>query len=138
MRLRKPTFRRGFTLIELMIVVVILGLLAGIAAYSIPRYLDKAKQQKARSDISVFMGALDSFYAERGRFPDNQEGLKVLAPEFIKSVPIDPWGHPYQYVSPGRSGAYDLISYGADGREGGSGADTDITNTDKDIVPPKK
>lgn len=129
---------RGFTLIELMIAVVILGLLAGIAVYSYARYLDKAKQQKARSDISTFAGAIDSFYGEKGRYPDNQEGLKALAPEYIKSLTIDPWGHPYQYVQPGRASAFDIISYGADGREGGSGVDMDITNNDKEAVAPKK
>jgi general secretion pathway protein G len=130
--------RRGFSLIELMIVVVILGLLAGTAVYSYARYLDRAKQQKARTDISVFVGALDGYYGVNGRYPDNQEGLKVLAPEHVKSIPNDPWGRPYQYVQPGRSGPYDIICYGADGREGGSGADADVTNADLDNAGKKK
>jgi general secretion pathway protein G len=136
---RSEKSRAGaFTLIEVMIVIVILGLLAGIAAYSIPQYLDRAKRQKARTDISVFVGALDAYYGERGQYPGNQEGLRALAPGYIKALPNDPWGRPYQYVQPGKSGAYDIVSYGADGREGGTGADADITNSDKDVAPPKK
>jgi general secretion pathway protein G len=104
-----------------MIAVVILGLLASIAVYSYSRYLDRAKQQKARTDINTFVNALDLFHGDRGQYPDNQEGLKALVPEFIKSLPNDPWGRPYQYVQPGRTAAFDIVSYGADGREGGVG-----------------
>jgi general secretion pathway protein G len=129
---------RAFTLIELMIAVVILGLLASIAIYSYSHYLDRAKQYKARGDISTFVNALDVFQGDKGRYPDNQEGLKILVPDYIKSLPNDPWGHPYQYVQPGRTAAYDIISYGADGREGGSGANADITSNDKEAIPPKK
>jgi len=128
---------RGFTLIELMIVVVILGLLSSIAVYSYTRYLDRAKQQTARLNINQFIGGLDQFYAANGRFPDNQEGLKALAPEYLKSIPNDPWGHAYQYVQPGRTAPFDIICYGADGREGGSGADMDITSNDKDVAQKK-
>jgi general secretion pathway protein G len=129
---------RAFTLIELMIVVVILGLLTSVAVYSYSRYLDKAKQMKARTDISVFVGGIDQYNGEKGKYPDNSEGLKALVPEYIKSLPNDPWGRPYQYVQPGKTSAYDIISYGADGREGGTGADQDITNNDKEALPPKK
>src|SRR4051812_3385178 len=94
---------RGFTLVELMIVVVILALLASIAVYSYSRILDRSKQKKAMIDMNTFVGALDAYYGEKGHYPDNSEGLKALVPEFIKSVPNDPWGHPYQYVQPGRS-----------------------------------
>jgi len=73
---------------------------------------------------------IDSFYLEHGRFPDNSEGLRVLVPQFVKELQNDPWGRPYQYVQPGKKGPYDIISYGADGREGGSGADQDLTNSD--------
>ena len=127
--------RTAFSLIEIMIVVVIIGLLAGIVTYATAGYLDKAKRQRARADIAHYVGAVDAFYLDRGRYPDNQEGLKVLAPQFVKTVQPDPWGHPYQYVQPGKGGPFDIICFGADGREGGTGADADITNWD--IEQPK-
>ena len=127
----------GFTLIEIMIVIVIIGLLAGVVTYSTVGYLEKAKEKKARADIAHYVGGLDAFYLDKGRFPTNQEGLKVLAPQFIKVVQNDPWGNPYVYVNPGRKGPYDVISYGADGREGGSGADADIGSTDVEAAKPK-
>jgi general secretion pathway protein G len=83
------------------------------------------------------VNALDLFHGDRGQYPDNQEGLKALVPEFIKSLPNDPWGRPFQYVQPGRTAAFDIVSYGADGREGGSGADLDITSNDKDVAQKK-
>jgi len=122
-----------------MIVVVIIGLMAGVVAYATSGYLERAKKQRARSDIAVYSGAVDSFYLAKGRYPDNQEGLKALVPEnFIKMVQNDPWGHPYQYVQPGKEHVYDIISYGADGQEGGTGADADITNWDVEVVELKK
>jgi len=129
---------RAFSLVEVMIVVVIIGLMAGVVAYSTTAYLDRAKKQRARSDIATFVGAIDSYYLSKGRYPDNQEGLKVLVPDYIKILQNDPWGRPYQYIAPGKSGPYDIICYGADGREGGSGADADITNWDVDVVELKK
>jgi general secretion pathway protein G len=121
-----------------MIVVVIIGLLAGLVTYAASGYLNRAKHHRARSDIATYSGAVDSFYLANGRYPTNQEGLKVLTPEFIKVLQNDPWGNPYQYVQPGKSGPYDIICYGADGREGGAGADADLTNHDVDVVTPKK
>ena len=120
-----------------MIVVVIIGLMAGIVTYSTVGYLEKAKEKKARADIAHYVGGIDAFYLDKGRFPTNQEGLKILAPQFIKVVQNDPWGKPYVYVSPGKSGPYDVMSYGADGREGGSGADGDITSADVEGAKPK-
>ena len=113
-----------------MIVVVIIGLMAGVITYATAGYLARAKRIRARSDISTLAGAVDQFHIDKGRYPENSEGLKVLVPEFIKTIQPDPWGHPYQYVQPGKGGAYDVISLGADGREGGTGADADITNWD--------
>jgi general secretion pathway protein G len=121
-----------------MIVVVIIGIMAGVVTYSVGGYLERSKRQRARSDISVYSGAVDSYYATTGHYPDNQDGLKSLVPEFIKVLQPDPWGHPYQYIQPGKSGPYDIISYGADGREGGTGADADITNWDTDVLDLKK
>ena len=123
----------AFSLIEVMIVVVIIGLLAGVVTYSTAGYLERAKRECARSDIATYIGAVDAFYLANGRYPNNQEGLAVLAPQFIKVLRNDPWGHPYQYVQPGKSGPYDLISYGADGREGGTGSDADISNFDVEV-----
>src|SRR3954469_6150847 len=128
--------RTAFSLIEIMIVVVIIGLLAGLVTYATTGYLDRAKRQRAKADIATFGGAVDSFYLEHGRFPENSEGLRVLAPQFVKVVQNDPWGRPYQYVQPGKKGPYDIISYGADGREGGSGADADVSNSDLEQSAP--
>jgi general secretion pathway protein G len=130
--------RSGFSLVEIMVVVVIIGLLAGVVTYATTGMLDKAKRRKAAVDISSLTGALDIYYGDHGRFPSNQEGLAALAPQYVKVVQNDPWGRPYLYVQPGRGGAYDVISFGADGREGGTGADADITNTDKEVAAVKK
>jgi general secretion pathway protein G len=122
-----------------MIVVVIIGLMAGVVTYATTGYLTKAKEKRARADVVNYAGAINAFYLDQGRFPTNQEGLKVLVPKFITVLQNDPWGRPYQYVQPGKKGEFDVISYGADGREGGSGADADITNSDVDTgaVKPK-
>ena len=132
-----PSCRRAFSLVEIMIVVVIIGLLAAMVTYATTAYLDRAKRQRAKADIATYSGAIDSFYLENGRFPDNSEGLRVLVPNFVKVLQNDPWGKPYQYVQPGKKGKYDLISYGADGREGGAGADADVSNADIE-APAKK
>ena len=125
----------GFSLVEVMIVIVIIGLMAGVVTVNVQSYMDKAKQNTARQEIATLVKALDTFYASYGRYPTSEEGLECLAkptekiPEaLIKGVPNDPWGRPYQYVVPGVSGPYDLISFGADGREGGEGKDADITS----------
>lgn len=128
----------AFSLVEVMIVVVIIGLMATIVTYATTGYLEKAKKQKAKADLATLAGAVDSYYLHNGRFPTNQEGLKVLAPEFIKALPNDPWGHPYQYVSPGKTGPYDIVSYGGDGREGGTGSDADISSSDFDVTAAKE
>jgi general secretion pathway protein G len=121
-------------LVEIMIVIVIIGIMAGLVTYATSGYLDRAKRQRARSDIATYSGGVDAYYLAKGSYPDNQTGLKVLVPEFIKVLQNDPWGRPYVYVSPGKGGAYDIICYGADGREGGTGADADITNWDADVA----
>jgi general secretion pathway protein G len=127
--------RRAFSLVEIMIVVVIIGLLASVVTYATKGYKERANRNKARADIAVLAGAVDSYYLATGRQPDNREGLQVLVPEFVKSLPKDPWGNPYVYVQPGKNGVgtFDIISYGADGREGGTGADADITNNDTEV-----
>ena len=134
----KRRSRAAFSLIEVMIAVVIIGLMAGLITYATTGYLEKAKVRRAKSDIATLAGAVDAFYLDKGRFPDNQEGLKALVPQFVRVLQNDPWGHAYQYVQPGRTAPFDLISYGADGREGGTGADADITNSDVEVAERKR
>lgn len=127
-RHRPRVRRKGFSFIEVMVVVVIMGLMAGAVTLSTRHLLDKAKQNRARADIATLSSALAAFYGERGRYPSNEEGLAVIVPDFITDVRLDPWGRAYQYNQPGHDRPYDLVSYGADGREGGEGADSDISN----------
>jgi general secretion pathway protein G len=128
---------RAFTLVEIMVVIVIIGLLATAVTINVRSYLTSAKQKVARQDLATISQALDSFWAVYGRYPTNEETLDVLTkpseklPEpLLKSLPADPWGHPYQYNSPGPKGPYEIVCFGADGREGGEGADADITSDD--------
>ena len=127
--------RIGFTLVELMVVIVIIGLLAGAVTFSVRSYLIRSKQNVARMEISKICQALETYYTAYDRYPTSEEGLDVLASpsdEFpdgiLTKVPRDPWGNPYEYIYPGRRSAYEVISYGADGREGGDGADRDISS----------
>lgn len=130
--------RRAFSLVEIMIVVVIIGLMAGLVTYAATGYLERAKKQRARSDLATYAGAVDSYYLVKGTYPATRDGLAVLVPEFIKTLRNDPWGNPYQYLAPGRDGPYDIVSYGADGREGGGGADADLSNGDAEVVDLKR
>jgi general secretion pathway protein G len=116
----------GFTLLELLVVIVIIGLLAGYVA---PRYFSqvgKSEVQVARAQLDSFEKALDQYRLENRRYPTSQEGLEAIRPYLKKSVPNDPWGRPYVYRSPGDRGEFELLSYGRDGKAGGSGADADI------------
>jgi len=121
---RYPQRSNGFSFIEIMVVVVIIGLLAGTVAIKVGHYVDKAKKNRARSDIATIVNAVESYYADNGRYPTNDEGLSVLP---IKNTK-DPWARVYQYNQPGRSEPYEVICYGADGREGGDKTDADITS----------
>lgn len=134
---RLTTRRRAFTLVEMMVVLVILGLLTGAVTLSVRGYLITAKQNMAEVEISKVCEALETFYTMHDRYPTNQEGLEILtrpsekfAEQILESVPSDPWGHPYEYVSPGKSRPYDVLCYGADHKEGGAGADKDVTSDD--------
>ena len=125
----------GFSLAEIMLVIAIIGLLAGLVTVNVRSHLIRAKQNLARHEMRTVMDALETFNMTYSRYPTNDEGLKILAqpteklPEGpLTAEPKDPWDRSYQYNSPGASRPYELICYGADGREGGQGADADITS----------
>lgn len=127
----------GFTLMELLIVLVIIGLLAALVGPTLYQRIGPAKESAARAQIENFMTALDGYFIDLGRYPSPQDGLKALrakpesaakwnGPYLKKEIPNDPWGNAYVYRAPGRSGGYEIVSYGADGREGGEGENADI------------
>ncbi len=125
----------AFTLVELMVVVVIVGVLATVTTVSVRDYLVSAKQNVARSEIATITNGLELFFMEKDRYPNNDEGIAMLqrkTPEhpngILTSDLKDPWGRLYIYLYPGAHGPYDLVSFGADGQEGGAGADGDITS----------
>ena len=129
--------RDAFSLVELIAVIVILSMLAGLVAFKTRSYLLTSKQNGAKVEIRKLSEAIETFYAVNDRYPTSEEGLDVLVsgtdrmPDgVIDKVPLDPWLVPYQYNMPGKRGPYDIICLGADGREGGSDADRDITNHD--------
>jgi general secretion pathway protein G len=129
--------RRGFSLPELMVVIVIIGLLAGVATVSVRTYLVRGKQNIAKMEIAKICEAIDAFYAHYDRYPTAEEGIAVLAAKttafadgLLNKVPNDPWGNPYEYVIPGSNGPYEVICYGADHRQGGTGGDADISSAD--------
>ncbi len=131
----RPRRPKGFTLVELMVVLVILALLTSVVTLSIRGYMIKSKQNIAKVQIGQLIQAIDSFYAEFDRYPTNEEGLHVLQaktnefPEgLIPRVPDDPWQRPYEYRCPGVNDPYEVICFGADHREGGENGDRDITS----------
>ena len=129
----------GFTLLELLVVIVIIGLLAGLVA---PRYFDqvsKSNTKIAKAQIDSLEKALDEYRLDVGNYPTTEQGLESLntrpqnlekwaGPYLKKAVPLDPWGASYVYKSPGDHGDYDLLSYGKDGQPGGSGEAADVTS----------
>ncbi len=130
---------RGFTLIEILVVMVIIGMLAALVGPKAISYLSGAKQKTAKAQITNFETALDAFRLDVGRYPTTEEGLKALrekpsgaekwqGPYFNKEVPLDPWGKAYVYKAPGDNGEYDIISYGLDGVEGGEGENQDVVS----------
>jgi general secretion pathway protein G len=135
--MRTLSYRNGFTLLELLVVIVIIGLLAGYVA---PRYfaqVGKSEIQVARAQIESLEKALDQYRLDMRRYPSAEEGLEALVakpanaqawsgPYLKKAVPNDPWGRPYVYRSPGQKGEFEVLSYGRDGKPGGTGDDADI------------
>ena len=141
-REKKRNRQSGFTLIELMVVVVILGMLAAIVVPRVMDRPDEARITKVKTDIRVLESALNLYRLDNFVYPSTDQGLEALvqrprgAPEarnwrsggYIDRLPLDPWGNPYQYMHPGTRGVFDLYSLGADGRPGGEGINADIGN----------
>jgi general secretion pathway protein G len=139
---RRRAHRRGedgFTLVEMLVVITIIGMIMALVGPRVLAYLSESKVKAARIQIQSFASALDLFYLDAGRYPSSAEGLNALAHStggvaawngpYLRggNVPNDPWGTPYIYRSPGEHGAYDLISFGADRQEGGTGTAADIS-----------
>jgi general secretion pathway protein G len=128
----------GFTLVEILVVITIIGLIMALVGPRVLNYLGESKVKAARIQVESFASSLDLFYLDAGRYPSTSEGLGALAQRpgavntwngpYLRTgaVPSDPWGHPYIYRSPGEHGPYDIISYGSDGQQGGTGTAADI------------
>lgn len=122
----------GFTLIEVLIVIVIIGLLASLVSPKLFSKLESSKLKTAKAQVELLAAACDTFRLDVGRFPKDLEELRKSSaehwqgPYLPKEIPPDPWGRPYVYSCPGEHGAYDIVSQGADGKPGGEGADADI------------
>jgi general secretion pathway protein G len=129
---------RGFTLLELMVVIVIIGVLAALIAPNIISRVGQAKVTAAQADISTLMNQLKTYKLDNGRYPSTDQGLQALVSKptsgtlpsnwhnYLDKLPEDPWHHPYQYANPGVHGEIDVFSFGADGQPGGEGDDADI------------
>jgi len=130
-QLQSKNTQKGFTLLEIMVVLVIIGVLAALVA---PRFLeraDEAKVEATKVQMKNIGQALKLFRLQHGKYPNSGEGLQVLASgskRYLDSIPKDPWGNEYIYLSPGVHGDFDILSYGVDGQSGGSGMDADIGN----------
>ena len=130
---------RGFTLLELLVVMVIIGLLAGYVGPKLFGQIGKSETKVTRAQLDALQKSLDQYRIDTGRYPSTQQGLAVLVqrpadeprwqgPYLAKAVPMDPWSRPYAYRAPGQHGEYDLYSLGRDGALGGEGSDADITS----------
>ena len=131
--------QKGITLIELLVVMVIIAMFATVVGSRVFRNVEKGRQTVAKEQISEFESVLDLYRLDVGKYPSTEEGLQALrvrptgvsnwdGPYLKKDVPVDPWTHPYVYRCPGQHGDFDLLSYGADGQEGGDGDNADIKN----------
>ena len=136
----------GFTLVEILVVIVVIGILATLVAPNVFRHVGSANMSTARSQIEMLGAALDAYRLDNGRYPTTQQGLAALwdrplgdpqprswrGPYLKKNVPLDPWGNAYVYQSPAQQSrmGYDLLSYGADGKPGGESEDADIASWD--------
>ena len=139
-RRRSSNGESGFTLVEMLVVITIIGMIMALVGPRVINYLGEAKVKAAKIQIESFSSALDLYYLDAGRYPSSSEGLTALAQRpggsqtwngpYLKGgvVPNDPWGKPYVYRAPGEHGAYDIVSYGSDGQEGGTGTAADIVS----------
>jgi len=130
----------GFTLVEILVVITIIGLIMGLVGPRVLNYLGESKAKAAKIQIESFASALDLYYLDNGRYPNTSEGLTALVQRtgasrtwngpYLKGsvVPTDPWGLAYIYRSPGEHGAYDVVSLGSDGQEGGTGTAADVVS----------
>jgi len=130
----------GFTLVEILVVITIIGLIMGLVGPRVLNYLGESKAKAAKIQIESFASALDLYYLDVGRYPSTSEGLGALVARpgnsevwngpYLKGgvVPSDPWGHPYRYRSPVERAPYEIVSLGADGQEGGTGTAADISS----------
>lgn len=137
---RRRSNEAGFTLVEMLVVITIIGLIMALVGPRVLGYLSNSKVKAAKIQIESFKSALDLYYLDEGRYPSTAQGLNGLvrtagnAPTwngpYLKGgdVPLDPWGHSYVYRSPGQHGTYDIVSLGSDGQQGGSGDAADITS----------
>ena len=140
---QKPRRRQsGFTLIEVMVVVVILGILAALIVPKIMSRPDEARAIAAKQDVASLAQALKLYRLDNRRYPSTEQGLQALVAKpaqapvpdnwksggYLERLPLDPWGKPYQYLNPGLRGEIDIFSFGADGQAGGEGSDADIGN----------
>jgi general secretion pathway protein G len=132
--------QRGFTLVEMLVVITIIGLIMALVGPRVLNYLSDSRAKTAKIQIQSFAAALDLFYLDAGRYPSSAEGLVALVRPpagiaawngpYLKggTVPNDPWSNPYVYRQPGERSAYEIRSFGSDGQEGGSGTSADITS----------
>ncbi|MEA3244993.1 MAG: type II secretion system major pseudopilin GspG [Gemmatimonadota bacterium] len=140
---RKPNRRRGFTLIEILVVIVVIAILATLVAPNVFQHVGTAKSTTAKSQIEMIASALDAYRLDTGAYPTTAQGLQALqeipsidpptnwrGPYLRKAVPLDPWGRAYLYLSPGEVNptGFDLFSYGADGQLGGEGENADVVS----------
>lgn len=143
MNLNKKNREKGFTLIEVMVVIIILGILAGIVGVNVMGHIEDARRTQARTQIETFKTALKLYRLDNGSYPSTEQGLQALVtrPEvgklprkwreggYIDNIPMDPWGFEYIYMSPGMQGReFDITSYGDDNEPGGDGKDADVNS----------